>query len=62
MVSEHGPPVILDELCVLVMHGFQLHVFLLLFHFMLLYLHVIDHGCSDVTMWKLMLLSWSALS
>ena len=27
MVSEHGPPVILDELCVLVMHGFQLHVF-----------------------------------
>jgi len=47
--------------CVLVMHACQLHVCLLQFHSMcLLHLHDVDHGCSDLIIWKLMLSLWSA--
>lgn len=47
--------------CVLVMHACQFHVFLLNLHYICLFhFHNVDHGCSDVAMWKLMLSLWDA--
>ena len=63
MVSEHGSPLELGELCMLFMHSCRLHVCLLCLHSMcFLHLHGVDHGCSDVSMWKLMLLLWCGSS
>jgi len=57
VVSEHGSPLRLNGLCVFFMHSCWLHACLLcLYSMCLLHLHGVDHGCSDVAMWKVMVL------
>jgi len=55
VVSEHGSLLGLDGMDVMFMHSCMLHAFLLCLYFMCLFhLNGVDNGCSDVTMWKLM--------
>lgn len=60
LVSEHGSPLLLDGLLMLVMHSCRLHMrCLYLWSMSLLHMHGVGHGCSDVTMWKWMVcLAW----
>jgi len=57
VVSDHGSPIKLDGRNVLVMHTCRLDMCSLWLWFMCLFcMHGGGHGCSCVTMWKLMVL------
>lgn len=60
MVSEHGSPLGMDGLCVGHACMSVACVSLTLAFHVLVALHSVDHGCSDVVMMNLMLLLWSA--
>ena len=48
---------------VLVMHWWKLHIcFLFLYSMCLLHSYGVDNGCSDVEMWRLMVLLWDVSS